>query len=531
MSSSDLHGQDCFEDYLSQGQSAYNDLQFEEALNLFNAARICPDNSQEELTVVNDWIARANNGYIDAIKAARDAALASEERALKAQMEAERQATLSEARRLADLANQELMAGSHEAALGLAYLALSSVADNTIGPVKLAFGNAVAHSTRIQMNHDAPVADLGFLGSGRIWSRSLDGSVILWDHEGGQISALGNTIETARKCVPINGQNIAWIGSDGQVEIYDEHGQLLQNLTQHKAPILAVSSVDVGSTFATADRGGTINLNNENGLLKTLQVDDPVHQVEFTRDGAHLMVRSASPQVRIYETDGSTTIDLRHDAPIYAVSESPNRDMFVSAGGDRKAILWNPAGQKITELMHNEPVTHAVFSPDGEKIATADLLGNIKIWDQSGTTIQNLQGPASGLVYLRWAPNGRFIAAADDNDRIWIWGSEVAPVAVIENHTDAILSLEYSPDSGLLLSTSQDGTAWLWDHEGQAVMQILGTENPVYKGMFSPDGQQVLVASGDNYVLSVRNPITLYAELKTNPPEFTAAQKEKFGLE
>ncbi|MDH3648906.1 MAG: WD40 repeat domain-containing protein [Saprospiraceae bacterium] len=524
-----LSAQDCYDDYLRQGKQAYDDLQFEQALNLFNAARICPDNLDTEFQEVADWITKANNGYIDAIKAARDAALASEERALKAQIEAERQATLSEARRLADLANQELVNGDEEEALGLSYLALSSVEATAIEPVHLAFGNAVARSSQVQIDHEAPVLDMGFTGIDQIWSRSSDGSVQLWDPQSEDIRTISNPNDPAQICVG-NADRLIRIGSRGGVQSYDLMGQPLKKFTSHEAPVLTASLAPMGSTFATADRSGTINLSDETGLIKTLHESDPVHQVGFTKDGSSILVRSTSHRVRVFDVGGSSSVDLSHEAYIYQVSESPVGGLLLTAGADGKAVLWNQQGGKIAEMLHDHPVTHAVFSPDGGQIATADISGNISLWDVSGSRSKTLQGPASKIVQLLWAPNGNRLTAADDKHHVWTWESEATPVAVIDYHTAAILSIAYSPNSDLLLTTSQDGSAWLWNNRGEAKMQIVETDSPVYKGMFSPDGQRIVIACADHYLLSVKNPVIAYSELKQSPPQFTAEQKVKFGL-
>lgn len=65
--------QSCYTEFLSKGISAYNVLDFESALNQFQAAKICDDAPGN--TEVNDWITKTQSGYIDAIKKARDEAV------------------------------------------------------------------------------------------------------------------------------------------------------------------------------------------------------------------------------------------------------------------------------------------------------------------------------------------------------------------------------------------------------------------------------------------------------------------------
>lgn len=65
--------QDCYQVFFDEGRRAFEALDFEKAINQFNAAKICddiPDNNE-----VDEWILKTQSGYIDAIRAARDEAI------------------------------------------------------------------------------------------------------------------------------------------------------------------------------------------------------------------------------------------------------------------------------------------------------------------------------------------------------------------------------------------------------------------------------------------------------------------------
>jgi len=87
-----IQSQNCYKDYLQRGIQAYEDLDFENALNLFDAAKICPDITEEQIEEVIKWHDLASTGYIDAIKKARDEAIRAQEAAVMAKTEAENQA-------------------------------------------------------------------------------------------------------------------------------------------------------------------------------------------------------------------------------------------------------------------------------------------------------------------------------------------------------------------------------------------------------------------------------------------------------
>jgi len=69
-----VSAQDCYNGFRDKGIAAYETLDFEKALNQFRAAKICDDKPQND--DVDEWITKTQSGYIDAIKQARDEALA-----------------------------------------------------------------------------------------------------------------------------------------------------------------------------------------------------------------------------------------------------------------------------------------------------------------------------------------------------------------------------------------------------------------------------------------------------------------------
>ncbi len=58
--------QNCFQSFYEKGKSAYEALQFETAINQFRAAKVCDDLPVDHQ--LDEWINKAQNGYIEAIK-------------------------------------------------------------------------------------------------------------------------------------------------------------------------------------------------------------------------------------------------------------------------------------------------------------------------------------------------------------------------------------------------------------------------------------------------------------------------------
>ncbi len=134
--------------------------------------------------------------------------------------------------------------------------------------------------------------------------------------------------------------------------------------------------------------------------------------------------------------------------------------VFDTATGDRKAHLGSA---------HGSPISAVAFSGDGTKLATADVEGTIKIWDDA----QKLT-------------------------------SKSAAQRTLKGHQRAIQSVGFSMDGKQLVTTSADKTTRVWDLEdaGTAIRPLERCGRLCYVARFSPDGH--LIAAADEGGSSVR---------------------------
>jgi tetratricopeptide (TPR) repeat protein len=61
-----LDAQNCYQTFLDEGIAAYNAFQFEAAIKKFEAAKVCAD--RPNTTDAEEWLAKAQNGYIDRLQ-------------------------------------------------------------------------------------------------------------------------------------------------------------------------------------------------------------------------------------------------------------------------------------------------------------------------------------------------------------------------------------------------------------------------------------------------------------------------------
>src|SRR5262249_28231075 len=84
--------------------------------------------------------------------------------------------------------------------------------------------------------------------------------------------------------------------------------------------------------------------------------------------------------------------------------------------------VWSAdGGAPIVDLDHGSPVLCAIWSPDGERIATSTLRGGLHVWsaDGRGEPVE-IESPAP-VIAMAFLDGGRRIlaVAADDTTRTW----------------------------------------------------------------------------------------------------------------
>src|SRR5262249_45343161 len=86
-------------------------------------------------------------------------------------------------------------------------------------------------------------------------------------------------------------------------------------------------------------------------------------------------------------------------------------------------IFWDVAtGHELHRLAgHDETVTAIAFSADGERFASGDAAGGIKLWEaNTGKELFTLSGHKNGVGALLFTSNNLLVSAANDGQlKLW----------------------------------------------------------------------------------------------------------------
>jgi len=187
------------------------------------------------------------------------------------------------------------------------------------------------------------------------------------------------------------------------------------------------------------------------------------------------------------QTTGALAQLKGHTELVECILFSPDEKRIISGSQDRTIRVWNAAsGVELLNPIqgHDGSVLSVDFAPnDGQGIVVSGSEDTtVRIWNAtSGENVLILRGHEQPITSAVFSPDGLQIASGSDDGTIRIWDSNSGvPVLMLPRVVDAhILSVAFRSDGRHVLSMSSDGTLRVWDMTSQ---ECISTSNH-FKGV------------------------------------------------
>jgi len=193
-----------------------------------------------------------------------------------------------------------------------------------------------------------------------------------------------------------------------------------------------------------------------------------------------------------------------HDAPLTWASFSPLRRRALSAGRDRRLLVWDWQGGEILSSVECPAVALVVaFLADDRYAVTADLDSSVRLWDlEAGHCLMRLEGHEGRIQALSVDPVGRsfLTASVDQTARLWD-AANGAQLQVLRGHAGQVTAAALSPDLRQATTGGDDGSLLVWDLvSGRCVAELSGHRGAVLHAAWSADGRFLLSTGADGTV-------------------------------
>jgi WD40 repeat protein len=382
-----------------------------------------------------------------------------------------------------------------------------------------------------------------------------DGSIISMSFSpDGTRLATGSTDETARIWDATTGVEMIRmkLGGDVSSVTFSPDGKMLATACEFRGGGLRTAIRDKTARIWDAATGEE--------LLRIGYDDWNSNEMAFSPDGKMLATASRDGKVSIWS---SRVAGVEQACYIPAVVFSPDwknmqnysvvyfglNSTLKAAMKGNTVTIWNlSSGAEISRMEHDSEVQHAMFSPDGTRLATITQFhassggkdgGIARIWDvATGSELVGIKqkdlfqdlafgpegdylvtggfGPisiwdmANGFEQMRieqdeiiyslcLSPDGSRLATGDNEGNLRIWDIDSGTELNLKKmkHDGWINSVAFSSNGKLLASASADKTARIWDASTGEEITRIEHNDTVISVCFSPDDTRLATVSDD----------------------------------
>lgn len=204
--------------------------------------------------------------------------------------------------------------------------------------------------------------------------------------------------------------------------------------------------------------------------------------------------------------DSKPTILSGHYGPISALAWSPAAPLRLASGGvDREVRLWDAADLKAKPKVytgHRDYVSQIVFAPDGASFITAGGDKTLLVWNPNeAKPIRTFTQHLAGISSLAASSDGTRIAAGETTGAIYVWDATKGEVlGVLPGHGQVVTAVAFRPAAAAeFASAGGDGRLRIWNTESrQLVGEGGGAKDYLNSLAFAADGGWICAAGEES---------------------------------
>lgn len=329
-------------------------------------------------------------------------------------------------------------------------------------------------------------------------STGFDCNVSVWNvKENKKIAYLtGHTSWIYSICFSPCAQFLATGDQGGTLRVWDvPRGMEYMQSTEYATHRVTTCYLSSGTLMAAGNYENKVVIWNVSRREKfdTFECHGVVHTACFSDCGTQLVVASQR-ELKVWKANNSSTVSSihRHTSVPILTAFSPDQKTLMSLGGNT-IQLWDVKRKRLRTILEKKNGIHSfVCSSSGKIFAAGIHETTVKVWDieKSGHPIAEFKKHQKRVYAVAFSPTGKQLVTADIEGNIYIWDVHgCKKLSKLTEHVDWIRSLAFSPDGKQLVTACENKTALLWDVERGTLIISLSLTPPLdankYKGNYS----------------------------------------------
>jgi WD40 repeat protein len=269
-------------------------------------------------------------------------------------------------------------------------LVASGSTDNTLRFWRATEGTLL----RTMTGHPFPVLALRFSPNGAtLVTGSTDGVVRIWRVSDGSLTRNleGHAGWVSGLAISNDSTMIASSAEDFTVRIWGmSDGRLAQTIDEGMGAIHDLAFSPDDQVLAWGEDNGIVRVRALSGewIHKLELISEPATSVDFSNDGAWLVVGYADGSLRVWDRFSGALLQtlISHNGAISDLAFSKDGKWLVSGSRDNTIRLWRIVDERIQEIPvrifsgHSAPINSVAFSPRSNLIASGSDDHTVRLW-------------------------------------------------------------------------------------------------------------------------------------------------------
>ncbi len=217
---------------------------------------------------------------------------------------------------------------------------------------------------------------------------------------------------------------------------------------------------------------------------------------------------TVEPDASSHQVNGVIYSFENHVGVATSLAWSPDGTRLATADGVSNIYIWDmETGYQIKSFSASEEgggVEGLSWSPTENLIAGGALDYRIHFWNpDTGKELYSTEVHPARIVSIAWSPDGTMVASGDDVGILNIWDASNGDYIQGINGREFFFStnaLHWQPDGTHLAWGGLDANVWIWDLDDD-FETLVGHEDSIYALDFSPSGDRICSGSCDNRMI------------------------------